>query len=56
LSESGYPGFEDLQDFFDDFNNFDWGEIGICLNQDIQDLRIYRIFLMILIKAIWVMG
>ena len=30
LSESGYPGFEDLQDF--------------CLNQDVQDFRIYRIF------------
>ena len=29
--ESGFPGFEDLQDRI------------FCLNQDIQDLRIYKI-------------
>jgi hypothetical protein len=35
LSESGCPGFEDLQDCY-------W---LFCQNQDVQDLRIYRMLL-----------
>ncbi|GCL35345.1 hypothetical protein SR1949_04380 [Sphaerospermopsis reniformis] len=43
LSESGYPGFEDLQDFYLDVLMMI--ERFFCQNQDIQDLRIFRIFI-----------
>jgi hypothetical protein len=40
LSESGFPGFEDFQD-----GNLDVvGED--CLNQDFQDLRIFRMVIL----------
>ena len=42
LSESGFPGFEDLQD-----GNLDV-VCGDCLNQDFQDLRIFRMVIWIL--------
>jgi hypothetical protein len=40
LSESGCPGFEDVQDVFSYSSTF--LEVAFCLNQDVQDLRIYR--------------
>jgi hypothetical protein len=38
LSESGFTGFWDFQDFLR------WQLGGICLNQDLQDFRICRMF------------
>ncbi len=37
LSESGCPGFEDVQDVVDEL--FLGDESCVCLNQDIQDFR-----------------
>jgi hypothetical protein len=45
LSESGCTGFEDVQDEFLIFIYI--SEIAFCLNQDVQDLRIYRMFIKI---------
>ena len=55
LSESGYPGFEDVQDcdLFVNVGRIFFSIIGkflFCLNQDIQDLRMYRIVICELIN------
>ena len=42
LSESGFPGFKDLQDVVLIFFVWCLGVV-ICLNQDLQDYRIFRI-------------
>ncbi|MFM6152759.1 MAG: hypothetical protein ACKPE3_07115 [Sphaerospermopsis kisseleviana] len=50
MSESGYPGFEDFQDF--DFSGNSDRTLAFlarcvfyCLNQDVQDLRMYRMLI-----------
>ena len=45
LSESGFTGFKDLQDSMKYFVCIHsvYSLILFCLNQDLQDLRIYRI-------------
>ncbi|MFM2064410.1 MAG: hypothetical protein RLZZ507_4081 [Cyanobacteriota bacterium] len=40
MSESGCPGFEDVQDVI--YRLFIGAECCNCQNQDVQDLRMYR--------------